>query len=97
MLILTQPSGRRFGLNPDLIQRVDSALDIGLDIGLHVGLDIALESGPAPEPESVVTLVDGTRYPVAESLDELAERMLAHRIAIVGGTSTQPTPLRLVR
>jgi flagellar protein FlbD len=74
MLIVTQLTGHRFGLNPDLIQRVDAQHD-----------------------DTVITLVDGTRYLVAESLDEVAEMMLDHRIAIVGGRSSETPHLRLVR
>jgi flagellar protein FlbD len=73
MLIVTQLTGHRFGVNPDLIQRVDA------------------------EHDTVITLVDGTRYLVAESLDEIAEMMLDHRIAIVGGRSSETPRLRLVR
>jgi flagellar protein FlbD len=73
MLIVTQLTGHRFGLNPDLIQRVDA------------------------EHDTVITLVDGTRYLVAESLDEVAEMMLDHRIAIVGGRTNDTPHLRLVR
>jgi uncharacterized protein YlzI (FlbEa/FlbD family) len=46
--------------------------------------------------ETVVTLVDGLTYAVAEGLDTVCERMLAHRIAVVTG-SPEPAPrLRLV-
>jgi flagellar protein FlbD len=73
MLIVTQLTGHRFGLNPDLIQRVDA------------------------EHDTVITLVDGTKYLVAESLDQVAEMMLEHRIAIVGGHTNDTPHLRLVR
>jgi flagellar protein FlbD len=35
--------------------------------------------------DTVVTLVDGAKYLVAESLDVVADRMLAYRIAVVSG------------
>ncbi len=35
--------------------------------------------------DTVVTLVDGAKYLVAESLDVVAERMLAYRVAVVSG------------
>ncbi|MBO0901267.1 flagellar FlbD family protein [Cellulomonas sp. zg-ZUI222] len=47
MIVVTRLSGGRFGVNPDLIQRVDSA------------------------PDTILTLVDGTKLIVRESLDEV--------------------------
>jgi flagellar protein FlbD len=35
--------------------------------------------------DTVVTLVDGAKYLVAESLDVVADRMLAYRVAVVSG------------
>lgn len=35
--------------------------------------------------DTVVTLVDGAKYLVAESLDVVADRMLDYRIAVVSG------------
>ena len=34
-------------------------------------------------PDTVVTLVDGTKYVVAESLEVLSERILTHRASVV--------------
>jgi flagellar protein FlbD len=45
--------------------------------------------------DTVVTLVDGAKYLVAESLDVVAERMLAYRVAVVSGAQ-ETTPLHLV-
>ena len=45
--------------------------------------------------DTVVTLVDGTKYLVAESLDVVAERMLAYRVAVVSGAQ-ETTQLHLV-
>jgi flagellar protein FlbD len=72
MLILTRLSGGRFGLNPDLIQRVEASHD------------------------TVVVLVDGTKYLVAETLDEVADKMLQLRIAVVSGTHDEDSHLHLV-
>jgi flagellar protein FlbD len=72
MLIVTQITGQRFGLNPDLIQRVDGG------------------------EETVITLVDGTRYSVAESLDQVADLLLEHRIAVISGHPDEGPRLRLV-
>jgi flagellar protein FlbD len=45
--------------------------------------------------DTVVTLVDGAKYLVAESLDVVAERMLNYRIAVVSGAQ-ETTQLHLV-
>jgi flagellar protein FlbD len=45
--------------------------------------------------DTVVTLVDGAKYLVAESLDVVAERMLAYRVAVVSGAQ-ETTGLHLV-
>lgn len=34
-------------------------------------------------PDTVVTLVDGTKYVVAESVEQLMERVLTHRASVV--------------
>lgn len=34
-------------------------------------------------PDTVVTLVDGTKYVIAESIETLAERVLTHRASVV--------------
>jgi flagellar protein FlbD len=46
--------------------------------------------------DTVVTLVDGAKYLVSESLDEVAERMLAYRVAVVAGAQEDTAHLRLV-
>ncbi len=51
MIVVTRLTGERFGINSDLIQRVDSA------------------------PDTIVTLVDGAKYIVAEPLAELIDLM----------------------
>ncbi len=47
MIVVTRLNGGRFGVNPDLIQRVDCA------------------------PDTILTLVDGTKLIVRESIDEV--------------------------
>jgi flagellar protein FlbD len=37
-----------------------------------------------------VVLVDGTRYVVAETLEEVADQLLAYRVAVVCGSQTTP-------
>jgi flagellar protein FlbD len=47
--------------------------------------------------DTVVILVDGARYLVAETLDVVVDRMLTYRTAIVSGAAQEtPVPLRLV-
>ena len=45
--------------------------------------------------DTVVTLVDGAKYLIAESLEVVAERMLSYRIAVVSGAQ-ETTQLHLV-
>ncbi|WP_353848739.1 flagellar FlbD family protein [Cellulomonas sp.] len=51
MIVVTRLTGDRFGINPDLIQRVDSA------------------------PDTIITLIDGTKYIVSEPLTEVIGRI----------------------
>ncbi|WP_019136075.1 flagellar FlbD family protein [Cellulomonas massiliensis] len=51
MIVVTRLTGEKFGINPDLIQRVDSA------------------------PDTIVTLIDGTKYIVAEPMAEIIARI----------------------
>ena len=51
MIVVTRLTGDQFGINPDLIQRVDSA------------------------PDTIITLIDGTKYIVAEPLAEVISRI----------------------
>lgn len=60
MIVVTRLSGGRFGVNPDLVQRVDSA------------------------PDTILTLIDGTKLLVSESIDEvigLIHEQRAHLLA----------------
>jgi flagellar protein FlbD len=48
--------------------------------------------------DTVVTMVDGSTYLVAESVDVVADRMMAYRIALVHGSRPGgDTHLRVVR
>ncbi|WP_454050991.1 flagellar FlbD family protein [Cellulomonas sp. Marseille-Q8402] len=55
MIIVTRLNGAQFGVNPDLLQRVDSA------------------------PDTILTLIDGTKYIVRESMAEVIARVNEHR------------------
>lgn len=59
MIVVTRLSGGMFGVNPDLIQRVDSA------------------------PDTILTLVDGTKLIIEESMDEVIARVNEHRARIL--------------
>lgn len=59
MIVVTRLSGGRFGVNPDLVQRVDSA------------------------PDTILTLVDGTKLIVKESLDEVISLVREHRAGLL--------------
>ena len=55
MIVVTRLNGPQFGVNPDLLQRIDSA------------------------PDTILTLIDGTKYIVAESMDEVIALVNEHR------------------
>lgn len=55
MIVLTRLNGPQFGVNPDLLQRIDSA------------------------PDTILTLIDGTKYIVEESMAEVIHLVNEHR------------------
>ena len=59
MIVVTRLGGGEFGVNPDLIQRIDSA------------------------PDTILTLIDGTKYIVAEPMSEVITRINEHRAQIL--------------
>jgi flagellar protein FlbD len=59
MIVLTRLNGPIFGLNPDLIERVEA------------------------NPDTVVVLIGGARYPVAEPVEEVVKRIRAYRGAVI--------------
>lgn len=68
MIRVSRLSGEPFGLNPDLIQRVEET------------------------PDTVLTLVDGTKLLIAESVAEVIERVVEFRASVL----SQIAPLRPV-
>lgn len=77
MIIVTRLNGAQFGVNPDLLQRVDSA------------------------PDTILTLIDGTKYIVRESMAEVIARVNEHRAHLLARAQeiqASPTPaVELVR
>ncbi len=59
MIVVTRLNGGQIGVNPDLVQRIDSA------------------------PDTILTLIDGTKYIVVESMEEVIERINEHRASIL--------------
>lgn len=59
MIVVTRLNGGQIGVNPDLVQRIDSA------------------------PDTILTLIDGTKYIVTESLPEVIDRINEHRASIL--------------
>ncbi|MGV8978422.1 MAG: flagellar FlbD family protein [Cellulomonas sp.] len=55
MIVVTRLNGPKFGVNPDLMQRIDSA------------------------PDTILTLIDGTKYIVEESMSEVIELVNEYR------------------
>jgi flagellar protein FlbD len=83
MILLRRLNGTPFGVNADLIERLEIT------------------------PDTVVTLVDGTKYVVADSVDEVVDRIIDFRARILAEAErlaeapadsrpAPPPPLRLV-
>lgn len=80
MILLRRLNGSEFGVNADLIERLEVT------------------------PDTVVTLVDGTKYVVAESVDEVVDRIISFRARILAAAESVDgdpvdgtvSPLRLV-
>ena len=59
MIVVTRLNGPPFAVNPDLVQRIDSA------------------------PDTILTLVDGTKYIVEESMYDVIELVNEHRSRMI--------------
>lgn len=72
MILLRRLNGTPFGVNADLIERLEIT------------------------PDTVVTLVDGTKYVVADSVDEIVDRIIDFRARILADAErladAQPEP-----
>ncbi len=80
MILLKRLNGTEFGINADLIERLEIT------------------------PDTVVTLVDGTKYVVADSVEEVIDRIVSFRARIIAAADSASheadaapvSPLRLV-
>jgi flagellar protein FlbD len=59
VIIVTRLNGPQFSVNPDLLQRIDSA------------------------PDTILTLVDGTKYIVEESMPQVIDLITTYRATLV--------------
>lgn len=59
VIVVTRLNGPQFGVNPDLLLRIDSA------------------------PDTILTLIDGTKYIVEESMAEVIESIREHRAQLL--------------
>ncbi len=59
MIVVTRLNGHQFGVNPDLLQRIDSA------------------------PDTILTLIDGSKYIVEESMTEVIALIHEHRAQLL--------------
>lgn len=59
MIVVTRLNGPQFAVNPDLLQRIESA------------------------PDTILTLIDGTKYIVEESVDEVIVLIQAYRAEVI--------------
>jgi flagellar protein FlbD len=66
----------------------------GERFALNPDLVLRVDDGP----DTIVTMVDGSTYLVAESVDAVADRMMSYRIALVHGSRPEGDKhLRVVR
>lgn len=79
MILLTRLNESELGINPDLIERVEST------------------------PDTVITLIDGTKYVVSEDSREVVARIVEFRARVIAaatnystGEIASPVPLHLV-
>ncbi|MCL2091195.1 MAG: flagellar FlbD family protein [Micrococcales bacterium] len=72
MIVVTRLNGGQFGVNPDLIQRIDSA------------------------PDTILTLIDGTKYIVAEPMAEVIALVHEYRATILARARMLAAELDLV-
>lgn len=77
MIVVTRLNGPPFAVNPDLVQRIDSA------------------------PDTILTLVDGTKFIVQESMAEVITLVNDHRSQMIARAQqiqqaelTEPPPTR---
>lgn len=66
VIIVTRLNGPKFAVNPDLLQRIDSA------------------------PDTILTLVDGTKYIVEESTSEIIELITQLRAELIARAQNLP-------
>jgi flagellar protein FlbD len=59
VIVVTRLNGPQFGVNPDLLLRIDSA------------------------PDTILTLIDGTKYIVEESMAEVIDSIREHRAQLL--------------
>ncbi len=77
MIVVTRLNGAQMGVNPDLLQRVDSS------------------------PDTILTLIDGSKYIVRESMSEIIARVNEHRAQLLARAqqiqALDHSPVELVR
>lgn len=66
MIVVTRLNGIRFGLNPDLIERIHET------------------------PDTTLFMVDGDKYIVTESMDQVIESITVYRASVVALARTMP-------
>lgn len=64
MIVVSKLNKERFAVNPDLIQRIESA------------------------PDTILTLVDGTKYIVLESMAQVIELITEQRARVIARAQT---------
>jgi flagellar protein FlbD len=68
VIVVTRLNGGQFGVNPDLIQRVDSA------------------------PDTILTLIDGTKFIVEESMADVIAEINEYRAQVLARARELTSP-----
>ncbi len=72
VIVVTRLNGGQFGVNPDLIQRIDSA------------------------PDTILTLIDGTKFIVAEPIADVIALVHEYRATILARARVLADEIELV-
>ena len=65
--------------------------------GERIAVNPELVERAEEQPETVITLTNGARYVVAETLDEVMEKIRKYRSSVLADSRGEPAPGLLIR
>jgi len=86
-------AGGCIGSPPEVLGRVIALKRLN---GERIAVNPELVERAEEKPETVITLTNGARYVVAESLDEVMEKVRHYRSSVLADARA-PAPLGLIR